>query len=426
MTPISSYLKKLLHQYDCVVVPELGGFLTHYLPASFSEATSQYLPPRRKLAFNEALRLDDGILLNYVMLHEAISRDEAQRQIALFVAELRQALKQTGSFSVEGVGLFSPNDEGKLQFDPELRHNFHGEAYGLGAVPAERVQRKAIAVVTVEAEPETANESVRSMAIGPVLVKNEDTQIMPLYPAQRRQLPGYVRWAAAALLVSGLGALSYVTVLEPGAPFQSSLNPANLLQLAGLADQWGRFQASMITPEKQETKAVANVQPMQKAMPVVVAETSLPTATPTAPVSEPAVVPVIAKSTPVVKPVAVVSSVVVLAPAAPVAKPSLPKKAVVLVDESPADDAATVAAPPADAPGFVVVAGSFASRQNALRFEKKLETSGYGDAYIIRPGYQGKLYKVVATGLGDKNLALATADSLHKTTGIQAWIFRAK
>ena len=423
MIPIPAYLKKLLHQYDCVVVPELGGFLTHYLPASFSEATGQYLPPRRKLAFNEVLRLDDGILMNYLMLHEAISRDEAQRYIASFVAELRQTVKQAGCFIIEGIGLFSPNDEGKLQFDPELRHNFHGEAYGLGAVPAQRVQRTEVAIITVEAEPETIVATAKPMAPGPVLVRNEETRIMPLYPA-RRQLPGYVRWAAAALLVGSLGALSYVTVIEPGAPLQSSLNPANLIRIDWLAEEWNSLRTTLKMPkpdvrEQQERQEASTL----KAMPVAVIEPVK--ATPVAPVP----IGVVAiPAAPTVTETKLVNRSVVVAPT-PVAltvKPATPKKATILVDKSPANDAATVTAPPTDAPTFVVVAGSFANRKNALRFERKLEAAGYGNAYIIRPGYQGKLYKVVATGLADKDIAVATADSLHKTTGIPAWIFRFK
>ena len=421
MTPIPAYLKKLLHQYDCVVVPELGGFLTHYLPASFSEATGQYLPPRRRLAFNEALRLDDGILMNYLMLHEATSREEAQRHIASFVAELRQTVKQAGCFAVEGIGLFSPNDEGKLQFDPELRHNFHGEAYGLGAVPAQRVQRTEVAVISVEAEPELINAAeVKTMALGPVLVRNEETRIMPLYPAQRRQLPGYVRWAAAALLVGSLGALSYVTVLEPGAPLQSSLNPASLLRVEWLSQEWNSLRATLSAPINQSAPKTALPEPTVKTMPVAVLETP-----PAAPIAKPGIAPVVAETRLVAKPVATVP-VIASTPAPVAARPTAPKKAVILVDKSPANDMATLAAPPTTAPTFVVVAGSFASRKNALRFEKKLESSGYSDAYIIRPGYQGKLYKVVATGLADKTIALATADSLHKTTGVPAWIFRFK
>ncbi|RYE98533.1 MAG: SPOR domain-containing protein, partial [Oxalobacteraceae bacterium] len=104
MATVTDYLKKLLYQYDCVVVPELGAFLTHYQSASFSESAGLFLPPRKRVAFNEALRLDDGILANYIMLHEPVSRDGAQRMIAQFVQSLHQTLDSSYRFDLEGIG----------------------------------------------------------------------------------------------------------------------------------------------------------------------------------------------------------------------------------------------------------------------------------------------------------------------------------
>ncbi len=45
MASVNNYLKKLLYQYDCIVVPELGAFLTHYQSAVFTESSGLYLPP---------------------------------------------------------------------------------------------------------------------------------------------------------------------------------------------------------------------------------------------------------------------------------------------------------------------------------------------------------------------------------------------
>lgn len=45
MASVNDYLKKLLYQYDCIVVPELGAFLTHYQSAVYTETSGLYLPP---------------------------------------------------------------------------------------------------------------------------------------------------------------------------------------------------------------------------------------------------------------------------------------------------------------------------------------------------------------------------------------------
>jgi hypothetical protein len=56
MTAIPEYLKKLLYQYDCVVVPDLGGFLTQHQPARFELASPD------RIARRDAARLGPGRL----------------------------------------------------------------------------------------------------------------------------------------------------------------------------------------------------------------------------------------------------------------------------------------------------------------------------------------------------------------------------
>ncbi|WP_421830943.1 SPOR domain-containing protein [Larkinella sp.] len=219
MVPVSEYLKKLLFQYDCLVVPELGGFILHYIPATFVENTGTYLPPRKKIAFNEALKLDDGLLINYMMLHEGSTRDEVFQAIRQFVDELKQEVRQERIFTIEGLGLFSENEEGKLQFDPEIRHNFQGESYGFQPIAA-----RMVTAVEEEEKPLALSTFVPE---APVLVEAEEVQAeskeleMPVARSRRQ----YLAWAAAVLLICSLG---IVTVKKTPSQVLSSLNPFEL------------------------------------------------------------------------------------------------------------------------------------------------------------------------------------------------------
>jgi len=374
MATVNEYLKKLLYQYDCIVVPELGAFLTHYQSASFTESHGVYLPPRKRLAFNEALRLDDGILMNYLMLHEQLNREEAQRRISTFVADLRRQVQQTGRFDIDGVGTFTRNDEDRLQFDPNLRHNFHGESYGLMPVPAQLIGQ--------QLEP-AAIEAVPVTALGPVL--REDVVEETALVTQSRSRSNW-RVAAAVLLVGSLGAVSYFSVLKPGQPLQSSLNPANLLTSVSAVFQ------SAEEPAKPAPATARYVAKPVVAEPVVKAET------PAAPVVEPVATP---------------------APTAP-AEPK--------VVETPAATAEPVAAPVArpkrTGPHFTVIAGSFSSKRNAQRFQRWLRRKGYEDAYIILPAQKGQLYKVAAAGSEIRTEAVANLGVISELTGAQAWILK--
>lgn len=365
MASVKDYLKKLLYQYDCVVVPELGAFLTHYQPATFTETEGLYLPPRKRVAFNEALRLDDGILANYIMLHEPFTRDGAQRHISTFVSELREQVLETGRFEIDGIGAFTRNTEGRLQFDPSLRHNFFGEAYGMSAIPAQRLVADPIQAVVVSTPSQTG--------LGPVLVEEETTYL----PSVRQSQP-YWRLAAAALLVGSIGLVSYFSVIKPGQPLQSSLDPSNLFRIPNVAF------------ERPADKEVTTTSPLHKVAPI---------ATPT-PEAKPAVTPAPAVTDPPV------------ASPIPDARPALTTTSV------------TVAKPVRTEPYFTVIAGSFSSKRNALRLKRQLRKAGYEDAFVIAPNQKGQLYKVAAAGSADRMEAIANVASISKLAGTTAWIYK--
>ena len=395
MQPIGDYLKKLLYQYDCIVVPTLGAFLTRTVSASFSEATGQFFPPRRKVAFNEALMLDDGILLNYIMLHEGLTRQQALQGVHHFVTTLKQEARQMGSFSLEGLGLFSYNSENSLQFDPELRHNFLSNTYGMQPVMlANRIVHLATPMAMSTAQPSSVVtlpvvQLRRSLVIGaeqtsalsPV-INAEEGQVLSM-PVRQKGIAW--RWAAAALLVSSIGLVSYFSVINPGDPFQSSLNPASLF----------RFPA-FLTKKVTEAKLAPVVKPVaSKPTRVLVTETKVvPVNVPAlasdgVPTGEPAVPLTVATRKLVAK------------------RSNVPDWLVDVGSEAKSN--------------FTLIAGSFASRSNAIRFQKRLVRAGYQDAFILR----GRgLIKVAAIGTKSVAEAEAGVDSLRSLTGITPWIMR--
>jgi CCDC81-like prokaryotic HU domain 1/CCDC81-like prokaryotic HU domain 2/SPOR domain len=372
MASVNDYLKKLLYQYDCVVVPELGAFLTHYQPASFTESSGLFLPPRKRVAFNEALRLDDGILANYIMLHEPVTREGAQRYISQFVSTLRQQVTSTDRFEIDGIGTFTANEEGKLQFDPSLRHNFYGESYGMSAVSAQSLTMQALEATVVAPE---------SMAVGPVLVQDDDVTLMPV-PRSRP----YWRIAAAAMLVGSLGLVSYFSVLKPGQPQQSSLDPGNLLRVPATF-----YKRSSTRP----TETARPVIPPAQAAAVETAPTT------------PSPQPVAVVSTP--NPVADVAAIPTVK-----ATPVIPKSPSVIA----------VAKPTRTTTYFTVIAGSFSSKRNALRLTRQLHKAGYADAFVIMPTRRGQLYKVAAVGSDKREEAIAGVTPISAIAGTEAWIFK--
>lgn len=115
---LERHIEILLLTNDCVIVPELGGFMAHHVEARYDDTEALFLPPQRTLGFNPQLRMNDSLLAqSYVEAYD-ISYPEAVRRIEGEVAELRQHLSNEGRYELNDLGVLSVNDEGKLLFEP--------------------------------------------------------------------------------------------------------------------------------------------------------------------------------------------------------------------------------------------------------------------------------------------------------------------
>jgi cell division septation protein DedD len=116
-----------------VIVPNFGGFLTHYVCARYDDSDNQLLPPSRTIGFNPQLKLNDHLLVqSYVEAYD-ISYPEALRRIESEVEEMRQHLDNEGSFELTDLGVLSTNAEGNYEFHPCEAGILTPTLYGLGS-----------------------------------------------------------------------------------------------------------------------------------------------------------------------------------------------------------------------------------------------------------------------------------------------------
>ena len=52
MIELSRHIENLLLKHNCVIVPQLGGFVTQYVPARYISEEQIFLPPYRSVGFN--------------------------------------------------------------------------------------------------------------------------------------------------------------------------------------------------------------------------------------------------------------------------------------------------------------------------------------------------------------------------------------
>ncbi len=131
MTTVQNHIKELLFEQDCVVIPEFGGFVTNFDCAKINSTNRFISPPQKWLAFNALLKNDDGLLSNYIAKEDNVSISQANFKVRNFVDDTKRFLRVNKTYSIDGLGTFSQNEEEKIQFQPKSTNNFYGESFGM-------------------------------------------------------------------------------------------------------------------------------------------------------------------------------------------------------------------------------------------------------------------------------------------------------
>ena len=118
MIELAQHIEALLLENDCVIIPNFGGFVAHYSPATRVEEENLFLPPMRTIGFNPQLKLNDGVLVqSYMTVHDTNFSD-ATRLIENQVNELIAQLHKEGKISLENIGEVRYNIHGVYEFSP--------------------------------------------------------------------------------------------------------------------------------------------------------------------------------------------------------------------------------------------------------------------------------------------------------------------
>ncbi len=117
MIDLTPHIEYLLMNHDCVVVPGLGAFLVHETPSFYDSEACRFMPPSRSLGFNQALTINDGLLVESVARKRGLTLDSARVEVESVVASFRHQLMAVGSLSLGSLGVMTCKDD-TLIFEP--------------------------------------------------------------------------------------------------------------------------------------------------------------------------------------------------------------------------------------------------------------------------------------------------------------------
>ncbi len=133
MKKIGTYINELLFWHDCVIIPGLGGFVANHLSAEIDDEKGLFLPPRKEIGFNRSLSHNDGLLINYVAVHEGVEYQAAALQVKQYVDEVLRQINSGFSFDIDSVGVLKSDAIGNLLFQPFNTSGFLADSFGLSS-----------------------------------------------------------------------------------------------------------------------------------------------------------------------------------------------------------------------------------------------------------------------------------------------------
>ena len=385
MIELTKHIEILLLENDCVIVPDLGGFIAYHQPAHYEEDEGIFLPPIRTVGFNPQLTMNDGLLTQAYMQTYHTDFPDAARKIAIEVSELKEILYNEGVVEMQGVGTLYYTIFNTYEFHPQLNGVLSPVLYAFDSF-----SMKPLAALEVDEQPMIAMESPL-----PSLPKKEKKEIR-LNP---QWLGNVVAVAVAAILFFFLSVPVENTYIDKGN--YASLGTDCLFD--AIRSQSMASTLSMPIMEEPQQKKNTEVKPIVvKTEKVAVVEKAVET-------------PMVVEKEEPVK-TEIKSEVIKTVKEAPKVKETPKSK------EAPKATKAT--AKVENKKKYHVIVASLVTSSDAKRMLQMYKKQGYNDA-SIKEG-SGR-YRISLCSFSDKEGANKKVNDLKKTDAFKgAWVFTSK
>ena len=119
----------LLHNNDCVIVPEFGAFVLKSHSAYIKD--DAFYPPKKIISFNAMLDENDGLLVKHLTASRKVSYKKALKIINDEAQSLKNSLSVDKKIKIDPLGDIELSSENKLVFYPNESINFDSNSFGL-------------------------------------------------------------------------------------------------------------------------------------------------------------------------------------------------------------------------------------------------------------------------------------------------------
>ncbi|RDV14824.1 SPOR domain-containing protein [Pontibacter diazotrophicus] len=380
---VAKHIKSLLYDHDCVIIPEFGGLITRYVSAKINPVKHSFAPPSKKIAFNEKLVLNDGLLISTIAYQNNISKEEAQQLVTSFVQQAKTTLHAENRFELQEIGVFRYNPEHKLEFEYVEGENLLDASFGLPELVARPVR-------------------VEEPAVLRTLIKERQQEHAKEKQPLRKRLKRAYNVAAGLALAGLTGSALYFLSLQADYNL-SSLNPIMLVNASYTSSNTGditRYASGYVPVTGEERVATYAAILPQEATAVVLEQQQ----------------PALEEQTFLTADSA--SASLVFMPEEQQNEEVKEEVVVPVKEVKPAEPVLTINEK--SGRSYIII-GGYSTTENAAVRRDAARTAGH-DSKMLTPGPNSKLYRVSVADFATADEAKAVLNNYKKSFGETIWV----
>lgn len=101
--PLAEHIVRLLHRHECVIVPQIGAFITQHQPTQFT-LDGQLTSPKLSVRFDAGLQQADNLLIIEIAHSEHLSYSLAIKKLETYTAQWQHIIAQQGFIELNSIG----------------------------------------------------------------------------------------------------------------------------------------------------------------------------------------------------------------------------------------------------------------------------------------------------------------------------------
>lgn len=117
MNQLISHIEFLLHEHNCVIIPDFGGFVVNTIPPH-RDGIAAFHAPGCELVFNRDLIHNDGLLAQSYMKNGSMAFEPAMQKVEQDVRELKRQLREQRRVDMGKLGSFDMHDDKRFVYTP--------------------------------------------------------------------------------------------------------------------------------------------------------------------------------------------------------------------------------------------------------------------------------------------------------------------